>query len=205
MTPPTLVCFSSLRWDHPVDHRQQLLTRASLSRRILFVEEAVFLESTQPHLRVEHRGATLTVASPELPKQIRHRDIDETIEALLEDHFFQIGLQRYDFWYESPQAVRFSRNFLPEIKICDCIDHKADSEEEFELLSTADLIFTSDAGLTAEKFRRYGNVYSFSVDADTKVDQQTWDRAWAEIAILLDEMRDDASSVAPSQEIRPAA
>src|SRR3954453_16656126 len=67
MSPPSLVVFSHLRWDFVYQRPQQLLSRLSARRRVLFIEEPVHAEGAAPRWERETRQGNVLVCRPHTP------------------------------------------------------------------------------------------------------------------------------------------
>src|ERR1700751_4511639 len=63
---PDLVCFSHLRWDFVHQRPQHLLKRAARDRRVFFIEEPVFDNSTM-HVEMHERENGVQLVVPHLP------------------------------------------------------------------------------------------------------------------------------------------
>ena len=64
---PDLICFSHLRWDFVYQRPQHLMSRAALTRQVLFVEEPVARDIPAPTLSVRQEDQGVTVIVPQVP------------------------------------------------------------------------------------------------------------------------------------------
>jgi UDP-galactopyranose mutase len=174
-TGTDLVCFSHLRWDFVYQRPQHLLSRCAKDRRVFFVEEPVFSNSSM-RLDVRQSDSGVYVVVPHLPEGLRS---DVAITAVLKEMtyrlFLEHGINDYVFWYYTPMALRFTSHFSPIASVYDCMDELsafdgADSALpalEKELFSRVDLVFTGGQSLYEAKRNQHRAVYAFpsSIDA----------------------------------------
>ena len=174
-TRPDLVCFSHLRWDFVYQRPQHLLSRCAEQRRVFFVEEPIFSNSSM-RLEVRETDSGVYVVVPHLPEGLRS---DVAITAVLKEMTYRLFLENaineYVFWYYTPMALRFTNHFSPIAAIYDCMDELsafqgADSNLpalERELFQRVDLVFTGGQSLYEAKRNQHRAVYAFpsSIDA----------------------------------------
>ncbi len=172
---PDLVCFSHLRWDFVYQRPQHLLSRFAKDRRVFFVEEPIFSNSSM-RLEVRQTGSGVYVVVPHLPEGLRS---DIAITAVLTEMTYRLFLEHdindYVFWYYTPMALRFTSHFSPITSVYDCMDELsafkgADStlpSLEKELFRRVDLVFTGGQSLYEAKRNQHRAVYAFpsSIDA----------------------------------------
>jgi len=167
--PANIICFSHLRWDFVFQRPQHLLTRFSRSFRVFFIEEPVFDATGADYYSYHNRGENIQVVVPHLS---HGKDASENIiklKALLANFMENKNLADYAFWYYTPMALEFSRKYLPELVIYDCMDElsafKFAPEElktlEKELLKKADIVFTGGQSLYEAKKNQHANMYAF--------------------------------------------
>jgi len=174
-TRPDLVCFSHLRWDFVYQRPQHLLSRCAKDRRVFFVEEPVFGNSSM-RLDMRQTESGVYVVVPNLPEGLRS---EIAITAVLKEMTYRLFLENaindYVFWYYTPMALRFTSHFSPIAAIYDCMDELsafkgADSNLpaiERELFRRVDLVFTGGQSLFEAKRNQHRAVYAFpsSIDA----------------------------------------
>ena len=174
-TRPDLVCFSHLRWDFVYQRPQHLLSRCAEQRRVFFVEEPIFSNSSM-RLEVRETDSGVYVVVPHLPEGLRS---EIAITAVLKEMTYRLFLENaindYVFWYYTPMALRFTSHFSPIAAIYDCMDELsafqgADSNLpalERELFRRVDLVFTGGQSLYEAKRNQHSSVYAFpsSIDA----------------------------------------
>jgi UDP-galactopyranose mutase len=172
---PDLVCFSHLRWDFVYQRPQHLLSRCAKDRRVFFIEEPIFGNSSM-RLEVRQTDSGVYVVVPYLPEGLRS---EIAITAVLKEMTYRLFLENaindYVFWYYTPMALRFTTHFNPITSIYDCMDELsafkgADSTLpalERELFRRVDLVFTGGQSLYEAKRNQHRAVYAFpsSIDA----------------------------------------
>jgi UDP-galactopyranose mutase len=170
---PDLICWSHLRWDFVYQRPQHLLTRAAADRRVFFFEEPVFNGSM--HLEVRERDAGVKVITPHLPQGLQS---DVAMQAVLKDmlqrFFIENRISQYLFWYYTPMALEFTRQFNPVATVFDCMDELSAFKGaprqllqlEKELLKRADVVFTGGYSLYEAKRHRHPSVYAFPSSID---------------------------------------
>ena len=178
VSPPgetDLVCFSHLRWDFVYQRPQHLLSRCARKRRVFFVEEPIFGQSS---MRVEVREAEpgVHVVVPHLPEGLRSEiAINAVMKDLTRQLFTAYSINKYIFWYYTPMALRFTEQFSPVAAVYDCMDElsafkgapSALPALEKELFRNVDLVFTGGQSLYEVKRNQHPAVYAFpsSIDA----------------------------------------
>ena len=172
---PDLVCFSHLRWDFVYQRPQHLLSRCAKDRRVFFIEEPIF-GNTSMRLEVRQTDCGVYVVVPHLPEGLRS---EIAITAVLKEMTFRLFLENaindYVFWYYTPMALRFTSHFTPIASVYDCMDELsafkgADANlpaVERELFRRVDLVFTGGQSLYEAKRNQHRAVYAFpsSIDA----------------------------------------
>ena len=150
------------------------MTRCAQTRPVVFFEEALLLDVNAPRLSIEQPARQLYVITPILPKDTPEEDQADSLELLLRQMLFEHAIDRYDFWYYTPMALPFTRNFLPEIVIYDCMDELAGflgappqlPENEEDLLYLSDIVFTGGMSLYEAKVKRHSRVHCFPSSID---------------------------------------
>ena len=170
-----LVCFSHLRWDFVYQRPQHLLSRCARERRVFFIEEPVFANSSM-RLEVRETDTGVHVVVPHLPEGLRS---EIAITAVMKEMTYRLFLDHaiddYVFWYYTPMALSFTRHFTPLASVYDCMDElsafKGAStllpQLEKELFQRVDLVFTGGQSLYEAKRNQHRAVYAFpsSIDA----------------------------------------
>jgi UDP-galactopyranose mutase len=161
-----VVCFSHLRWNFVYQRPQHLLSRAAQTRRVLFIEEPVWVEAgAEPRLAHETLGR-VTRYWPELPAGLDHDSAlaaqRRLVDRLLADQAARVRIA----WYYTPLALKFTTPAAFDLVVYDCMDQLSAfagaSPElvaaEQQLLSVADVVFTGGRSLFEEKSRLRANV-----------------------------------------------
>jgi UDP-galactopyranose mutase len=170
-----LVCFSHLRWDFVYQRPQHLLSRCARGRRVFFIEEPVFGNSSM-RLEVRETDDNVYVVVPQLPDGLRS---EIAITAVMKEMTYRLFLEHaiddYVFWYYTPMALRFTSHFNPVAAVYDCMDelsafqgaHGDLPSLEKELFGRVDLVFTGGQSLYEAKRNQHRAVYAFpsSIDA----------------------------------------
>jgi UDP-galactopyranose mutase len=175
ITQPDLVCFSHLRWDFVYQRPQHLLTRCARDRRVFFIEEPVFSNSSM-RLDVREVEGGVRVVVPQLPEGLRSEiAITAVMKEMTCKLFLDNDIGEYVFWYYTPMALGFTSHFSPVASIYDCMDelsafkgaHTALPALEKELFRRVDLVFTGGQSLYEAKRHQHHAVYAFpsSIDA----------------------------------------
>ena len=170
-----LVCFSHLRWDFVYQRPQHLLSRCARERRVFFVEEPIYGNSSM-RLDVRETESGVYVVVPQLPEGLRS---EVAITAVMKEMIYRLFLEHaiddYVFWYYTPMALRFTSHFTPIASIYDCMDelsafkgaHSELPALEKDLFRRVDLVFTGGQTLYEAKRNAHRAVYAFpsSIDA----------------------------------------
>ncbi len=172
LTQYTLVCFSHLRWNFVYQRPQHLLTRCSKLCRVFYVEEPFFSEEAD-HLQLKFQD-NIGIVTPVLAEVYNGKNIDVRIKELLEDLFRSESISKYVFWYYTPMALTFTREFKPALTIFDCMDELSAfkfapsemKELEKEMFRKADLVFTGGRNLFAHKRACHHNIYPLPSSID---------------------------------------
>ena len=170
-----LVCFSHLRWDFVYQRPQHLLSRFANDRRVFYIEEPVFANSSM-RLEVRETDDDVYVVVPQLPDGLRSEiAITAVMREMIYKLFLDHAIDDYVFWYYTPMALRFTSHFTPIASVYDCMDelsafkgaHSELPALEKELFKTVDLVFTGGQTLYEAKRDQHRAVYAFpsSIDA----------------------------------------
>ena len=170
-----LVCFSHLRWDFVYQRPQHLLSRFANHRRVFYIEEPVFTNSS---MRLEVRETTdnVRVVVPHLPDGLRSEiAITAVMKEMIYKLFLDHAIDNYMFWYYTPMALRFTGSLSPLCAVYDCMDELSAFKNapetlpafEKDLFRRVDLVFTGGQSLWEAKRNQHRAVYSFpsSIDA----------------------------------------
>ncbi|MEA2204919.1 MAG: UDP-galactopyranose mutase [Blastocatellia bacterium] len=173
-TEPDLVCFSHLRWDFVYQRPQHLLTRCARERRVFFVEEPVFGNSTM-RLEVREAEAGVRVVVPHLPEGLRSEIATTAVmKEMIHRLFLGQGIHEYVFWYYTPMALSFTKHFTPIASVYDCMDelsafkgaHSDLPGLEQQLFQRVDVVFTGGQTLYEAKRNAHKSVHAFPSSID---------------------------------------
>ncbi len=167
-----LICLSHLRWNFVFQRPQHLMTRFARTRRVFFVEEPIF-HSSPPELRIT-RDHGVYVCVPYLPSDLTDEGIAAEMRRFLNDLHSLHSIDRPVVWYYTPMALKFARHLSASVIVFDCMDELSafkDAppellENEAELLSRADLVFTGGQSLYEAKRERHRRVFAFPSSVD---------------------------------------
>lgn len=167
--PGNMICFSHLRWNFVYQRPQHLLTRFSRSFNIIFLEEPLFDSPGAPFYAFNKIQENLLVMVPHLAPG-NSAEEDMILQRTMFSNFMEgRNLTDFAFWYYTPMALEFSRKFIPELTIFDCMDElsafKFAPERlkllEKELLKKADIVFTGGHSLFQAKKAQHSNIFPF--------------------------------------------
>ena len=178
---PALLVFSHLRWHFVTQRPQHLLTRAARSRDVYFWEEPWFHDAEEPESRGRDGGSLefLQVEETQAVTVIRPHfnhgeDFIEGQRRLLNRFLADRCLARFDSWFYTPMALRFTAHLQPRVTIYDCMDELSAFlsappeliERENELFRVADVVFTGGQSLYEAKRSKHPNVHAFPSSID---------------------------------------
>jgi len=173
--PKYLVCFSHLRWDFVFQRPQHLLTRLAKSTNVFYIEEPVIIASDKlPHYLFQERGDQITLIIPQLPQGLNPIDSIAMQEQLFDDFMTEYEIKDYGFWYYTPMALEFSRKYMPQLTVFDCMDElsafkfapESLKELEKELLKKANIVFTGGHSLYEARKDQHDHIYAFPSSID---------------------------------------
>lgn len=167
-----VVCFSHLRWGFVHQRPQHLLGRFAEKSRIFFVEEPIFIEGPDK-IELTLPQSNVWVVTPHLQASAAGCPIKRQ-QALLTTLFRQQTIINYLFWYYTPQALAISEIFHPRLIVYDCMDELSAfkfapaelKQQEKELISRADIIFTGGKSLYEAKKDLHEDVHCFPSSID---------------------------------------
>lgn len=167
-----LICFSHLRWNFVYQRPQHLLSRASETWRVWFIEEPIFGDEQRLEIQTVHEK--LTVVVPHLKHGISHEEFIQQQRESIDQLIAQQNIHDFVAWYYTPMALAFSDHLKPRITVYDCMDElsaflgapKSLLDLEKTLLKQADLVFTGGKSLYEAKQHRHSNVFAFPSSID---------------------------------------
>jgi len=169
MSLPDLICFSHLRWDFVWQRPQHLMTRASHSRRVWFVEEPETVDGRGSFLDVRNVTPSLSVVVPKLSGSLgasQSRAIQQQLLAELVEACRPLPPVH---WYYTPMFREVTEGLLAGAVVFDCMDELSAFAgappdllaREAELLAVCDLVFTGGASLYEAKRGRHPRTFMF--------------------------------------------
>lgn len=169
------ICFSHLRWDFVFQRPQHLFTRISETNRVFYIEEPIFENIEQGYLNVLTKG-NIFIITPYLPQSNSYRKNNSYLNSLLKDFFVVHNINQYLFWYYTPMALNYSRDFNPKVVIYDCMDElskfigapKGLLKNEKKLFASADVVFTGGRSLYEHKKKKHRNIFCFPSSIDVQ-------------------------------------
>jgi glycosyltransferase involved in cell wall biosynthesis len=171
---PTLLCLSHLRWGFVYQRPQHLMVRWARDHNLLFMEEPVPCDETEPWLEVRPQGQTIQVLVPRLPHGVTGRAADDATRELLDRYLSKLGVEDLLLWYYTPMSLAFTDHLRPRLIVYDCMDELSAFrgappelvERERQLLARADLVFTGGYSIWEAKRQLHANVHAFPSSVD---------------------------------------
>jgi hypothetical protein len=194
-----MICLSSLRWDFPRQRPQHLMSRAARERRVFFVEDPLYGETT-PGLEIRRRDCGVFVVTPHLREGPDDAEAPAMEQAfLLEELFLKYDVCDYILWHYTPSAIAFTWRLDPLLVVYDCMDEPrrlnialpGAKQREAELLNLADVVFTDGYGLYEAMSHLHHNIHVFPgffpgpFSVDETLAFNNWDDAWARMMNLI--------------------
>jgi UDP-galactopyranose mutase len=169
-----LICFSHLRWNFVYQRPQHLMSRCAASHRVYYVEEPIW-GGAQAFLSISKHENGPHIVVPHIPNENRAQQ-SEILRGLLDAMIADHKLGAYCLWYYTPMAVQWTKHLKPNALsiIYDCMDELSAfrgaapelQQQEIELLSAANLVFTGGFSLYESKRTLHQNVYPFPSSVD---------------------------------------
>jgi len=162
------------------------MSRFTRTRRVFFLEEPVF-ENTTPHLRsVVCPQTGVRVETPVLPHGLNGQQVTEHQRHFLHELIRREKIANYIAWFYTPMSLEFASDLRPEVTVYDCMDELSAfagappqmHANEATLFERADLVFTGGASLFESKRKQHASVHLFpsSVDVAHFAKARTTDR-----------------------------
>jgi len=172
--PENLICFSHLRWDFVFQRPQHILTRMARTMKVYYIEEPVISDIAFPVYKYETRRDNMIIITPQLPAGLEHQESLSIQKRLFDQFMSDVVGDDFAFWYYTPMALEFNREYDPSITIFDCMDElsafkfapEAIKVLEKELLRKADLVFTGGHSLYEAKKSQHRNIHAFPSSID---------------------------------------
>lgn len=173
-TRPDLVCFSHLRWDFVYQRPQHLLSRAAENRRVFFIEEPVYGNSSM-RFEIHERDNGVRVVVPHLPDGLQSEVATSAVlREMVQRVFIENSINEYVLWYYTPMALEISTHLKPVAAVYDCMDELSAfkgaptrlQEYEQQLFRRVDLVFTGGNTLFKAKQNQHHSVHAFPSSID---------------------------------------
>jgi UDP-galactopyranose mutase len=170
-----LICFSHLRWNFVYQRPQHLMSRATKTQRVVFMEEPVREAGlATPRLDLHPQTCGVIVAVPVLPEGFSEAEAISAQRGFLDTILDAHTTGKATFWYYTPMALRFASHREPDLCVYDCMDelsafHGAPPELtplEQRLFGLSDLVFTGGHSLYEAKRGRHHNLHAFPSSID---------------------------------------
>jgi UDP-galactopyranose mutase len=169
-----IVVYSHLRWSSVTQRPQQLFSRISAMRRVLFVEETAPADPLVPDsVELRYPLPNLIVARPIL------NSVSEPFDVTRLAPILRRLLRWQDFgshmaWLYTPLALPLARAMSPQLVVYDCMDELSAFDQaapelpqlEAELLGRAHLVFTGGPSLHRAKRDLHPRVRCFPSSVD---------------------------------------
>ena len=174
--PPTILCFSHLRWEFVFQRPQHLMSRFAKTSPIIYWEEPVIeanLRVPELNVRAAKGFQNVTIVTPRLPERMGEEHRTAALARLL-DAFVASRRGTIVRWYYTPMMLPFSRDIRSDVTVYDCMDELSAFrfappellELEDELLETAQVVFTGGYSLYEAKKHRHSNIHPFPSSVD---------------------------------------
>ena len=168
----TLIVLSHLGWDWVWQRPQHLLSRLARRHPVFFVMEPLLDENpAAPYLKIETRGAGVTVAAPvfSLAQADAAGGFYPLIARLVDAWIAQERVQNPVFWLYTPMAQPVVADRPGAVVVFDAMDELAAfrfapsvlKAREAALMQRADLVFTGGHSLYEARQGRNPHVYCF--------------------------------------------
>jgi glycosyltransferase involved in cell wall biosynthesis len=174
--PENILVLSHLRWDFVYQRPQHLLTRFAKQCKITFLEEPLFDAPDKGYYTFSKRDENIVVVTPHVRDGLEAEELKEVLKALFNEYMQNKTLANYAFWYYTPMALEFSRKYIPDMVIYDCMDELSAFKFapprlkalEQELLKISDVVFTGGHSLYEAKKNQHANIHPFPSSIDKK-------------------------------------
>lgn len=167
-----LLAFSQTRWGFVYQRTQQLLSRYARHRRVFFIEEPLFTDTTQISYRKVFVENGVEVIKPVLPTDLSSHEISEAMRRVVDDLIEDEFVINFSVWYDSANAIDYSRHLSPISTIYDCVQETNPEKPselsfyEIELLERADLVFAANEKIYSHRKNTHHNIHNFPNSID---------------------------------------
>ncbi|CAG2096267.1 glycosyltransferase family 1 protein [Xanthomonas arboricola pv. juglandis] len=170
----TLLCLSHLRWSFVYQRPQHLMSRFAGDFNVLFWEEPIACDESEPWLQVRGEEGGLHVLVPRLPAGCTGDAAVQVQRQLLDGYLAELGARDLLLWYYTPMSQSFSAHLRPRAIVYDCMDELSAFrgappelvQRERELLQRADVVFTGGYSIWEAKRALHSNTHAFPSSVD---------------------------------------
>ncbi|CAD2249513.1 glycosyltransferase family 1 protein [Xanthomonas arboricola] len=170
----TLLCLSHLRWSFVYQRPQHLMSRFAGDFNVLFWEEPIACDESEPRLQVRGEEGGLHVLVPRLPAGCTGDAAVQVQRQLLDGYLAELGARDLLLWYYTPMSQSFSAHLRPRAIVYDCMDELSAFrgaprelvQRERELLQRADVVFTGGYSIWEAKRALHSNTHAFPSSVD---------------------------------------
>ncbi|MBB6258663.1 glycosyltransferase involved in cell wall biosynthesis [Xanthomonas arboricola] len=170
----TLLCLSHLRWSFVYQRPQHLMARFAGDFNVLFWEEPIACDESEPWLQVRGEEGGLHVLVPRLPAGCTGDAAVQVQRQLLDGYLAELGVRDLLLWYYTPMSQSFSAHLRPRAIVYDCMDELSAFrgappelvQRERELLQRADVVFTGGYSIWEAKRALHSNTHAFPSSVD---------------------------------------
>ncbi|MCL1500190.1 glycosyltransferase family 1 protein [Xanthomonas nasturtii] len=171
---PTLVCLSHLRWSFVYQRPQHLMSHFARDANVLFWEEPIACDATEPWLDVRGEEDGVHVLVPRLPAGCEGEAAVQVQRRLLDGYLAELGVRDLLLWYYTPMSQGFSAHLPARTVVYDCMDELSAFrgappelvQRERELLQRADVVFTGGYSIWEVKRALHANTHAFPSSVD---------------------------------------
>jgi glycosyltransferase involved in cell wall biosynthesis len=168
------LCFSHLRWNFVLQRPQHLLTRASRTNKVFYIEEPIFEKVTKPFMRTAEPSAAIRVLTPVLAEGTSHTDAIDMQRMLVDRALASIQFDHLILWYYTPMALPFTDHIECDVCIYDCMDELSAFKNaprelvqmEKLLMQRTDIVFTGGQSIYEAKRRLHRSIHPFPSSID---------------------------------------
>ncbi|MFM1848059.1 MAG: hypothetical protein RL417_1533 [Pseudomonadota bacterium] len=154
-----IIYFARKPWDCPRERGHEIVSAIARTGRVFYIEPPVTEDSGAIDLDITNRQDGLVVVTPYLPDAAHTVPETATLRIVIDRLIERYRLEAIILWYESAQALHFTRHLRPIARVYDYprrtpLSVSEESERyEAELLGSADIIFTATQSVY-ERVRR---------------------------------------------------
>lgn len=169
-----LICFSHLRWHFVFQRPQHLLSRCARTRRVFYVEEAVFGDGEATMEMTLDPATGVQVVVPHLPRRLTAVEREQEQRRLVAELCESERIVQPIVWFYTPMALAMAQGINASARVYDCMDElsafkgapKELLNREADLFEKVDLVFTGGHALFEAKKHLHPNIHPFPSSVD---------------------------------------